>query len=103
MEKAPDFPDPRKDAVERMKAFQSLSSHARWESLAAVIDIGWKLINASPHREAILRRMDEREEERRQIQQNLFAQYAQELRPLAGKDESHQDQDSEPRAVDSPV
>jgi len=83
MEKTAGFPDPRNDAVDRMKAFQSLSPTARWETLAAVIDIGWKLINASPHREAILRRMDKNEEEWRRVQRELFSRYERGLLPFS--------------------
>jgi hypothetical protein len=89
---ADSFPEPRKDAVERMKAFQSLSPQTRRATCAAIIEIGWKLIQNSPHCEAILRRMDESEEEWRRIQRELIADYEQGLLPPTKSDESLQGQ-----------
>jgi hypothetical protein len=57
------------------EAYLRLPSDERLRVMARIFAEGWAKINASPDREAILRRMDEEEEEWRRIQQRLFAEF----------------------------
>ena len=69
------FPDPQEVARQRAEAFQRLSSTERWREMAAMMAFGWEMVRTSPRRAEIERRMQDQEDEWRQIQQEIFARY----------------------------
>ena len=69
------FPDPQEEARKRAEEFQRLSSTERWREMAAMMAFGWEMVRTSPRRAEIERRMQEQEEEWRQIQQEIFVRY----------------------------
>ena len=66
---------PTEDAQKRCEAFQQLSEEEKFQQLCRVIDEGWRKINESPNREAILRELDEEEEKGHQAYRDLFARF----------------------------
>jgi hypothetical protein len=69
------FPDPREEAYRRAQEFRRLSTTERWRELAALMAVGWKMVEASPRRAAIEQRMAEQEAESQRIQRELFQRY----------------------------
>ncbi|HJZ91310.1 MAG TPA: hypothetical protein VKE40_10595 [Gemmataceae bacterium] len=69
------FPDPLEEARRRAEEFQRLSSTDRWREMAAMMAFGLAMVRESPRRAEIERRMEEQEQEWRQIQERLFARH----------------------------
>jgi hypothetical protein len=69
------FPDQLEEARLRAEEFQRLSSDERWRQLAGMFAFGWETVRTSPHCTDIEQRMDEQEQEWRQIQRELFARH----------------------------
>lgn len=69
------FPDPKTHRAKRIREFQQLSSTQRLLEISSLIAFGLKTINESPHRAAIERSWQKREDEFQQIQRKLFERY----------------------------
>jgi hypothetical protein len=64
------------DAIRReAAAFRRLSPAERLNAIMEVIAAGWRMLEQSPDREAILRQRQAQEDEWQRIQKELFAAY----------------------------
>jgi len=66
---------PIEDVKKRSEEFQQLSDEEKFQQFCRVIADGWRKINESPNREAILRELDEEEEKGHQAYRDLFARF----------------------------
>lgn len=71
-----EFPDPQAKARRRAEEFQRLSPDARWREMAALMALGWAMVQSSPDPLAAQRRMDDQELQWQRIQRELFLHHA---------------------------
>jgi hypothetical protein len=75
MDVIPKFPDHQEESRRRAEAFQQLTPAERWQEMGALFSFGWRMVNDSPHREEILKRMEENELHWRKIQEELITRH----------------------------
>jgi hypothetical protein len=69
------FPNPVWEARRRAQEFGRLSPDDRWRQIAELAEIGMNLVQRSPRREEIERRMEAQEAEWKRLQQKVFNQH----------------------------
>jgi hypothetical protein len=69
------FPNPVREGYLRAQEFHRLSAADRWKQIAELMEIGMSMVQSSPRRGEIERRMDAQEAEWRRLQQKVFSQY----------------------------
>jgi hypothetical protein len=69
------FPNPAREAYLRAQEFHRLSPDDRWKQIAELMEFGMSMVQSSPRREEIERRMEAQEAEWRRLQQKVFSHY----------------------------
>lgn len=69
------FPDPLEDAAQRAEEFQRFTPERRLREIAAMMEFGLAMMQASPRRDWIEQRFAEQEAQWQQCQQQLFASH----------------------------
>ncbi len=71
-----EFPAGAAEARARAQEFRSLSPDERWLQISQLMEIGMGMVQDSPRRAEIERRMEAQEKEWQRLQAELFAQHA---------------------------
>ncbi len=69
------FPDPAEEAHARAQEFRRLSPDQRWRRIEEMMELGMSMVQGSPRRAEIERRLEAQEAEWREIQRNVFSRY----------------------------
>jgi hypothetical protein len=75
MDLAIHFPEEKNKIYQEALAFRSLSPQGRSQAILDVIALGAAMMKESPHREAMLRLVQEQEEAWKNAQKELFARH----------------------------
>jgi hypothetical protein len=69
------FPTSAREIYARAQEFRRLSLEERWKEITELMEFGMNMVNASPRRAEIERRMEAQEAEWKRLQQKVFSQY----------------------------
>jgi len=69
------FPNSAAEVYARAQEFRRLSPEERWKQIAELMEIGMNMVQASPRRAEIERRMEAQEAEWKRLQRKVFSQY----------------------------